>query len=164
MTFEDKEKYLHAGFEVAKRLAHAGYNLERPACTLTWGQIARELSRVLVDLGIQPDQVSDETLCDLVEGVKETSRTCTGENSSASASPRWSVTFRKARNRTKAFSAKSMKTPPGWAMRRVTGSMAVPPPISLTIFSCYGETQDRNRPASHLSRITLPQITIFQTR
>ena len=63
---------MNAGFEVAKRLAHAGYNLERPACTLTWGQIARELSRVLVDLGIQPDQVADETLCDLVEGVKET--------------------------------------------------------------------------------------------
>ena len=68
----EKEKYLTVGFEVAKRLAHAGYNLERPACTLTWGQIARELSRVLVDLGIQADQVNDETLCDLVEGVKET--------------------------------------------------------------------------------------------
>ena len=107
MTFEDKEKYLHAGFEVAKRLAHAGYNLERPAYTLTWGQIARELSHVLVDLGIQPDQVADETLCDLVEGVKEIldhEESCTGENSSASASPPWSVTFRKARSRTKAFS------------------------------------------------------------
>ena len=73
MTYRGQKKnILHAGFEVAKRLAHAGYNLERPACTLTWGQIARELSRVLVDLGIQPDQVSDETLCDLVEEVKET--------------------------------------------------------------------------------------------
>ena len=72
MIFEDKEKYLDAGFEVAKRLAHAGYNLERTACTLTWGQIAREVSRVLVDLGIQPDQVGDETLRDLVEEVKET--------------------------------------------------------------------------------------------
>ena len=71
MNFEDKEKYLDAGFEVAKRLAHAGYNLERSACTLTWGQIARELSCVLVDHGIQPDQVGDETLCDLVVGVKE---------------------------------------------------------------------------------------------
>ncbi len=71
MTPEYDEKYLHVGFEVAKRLAHAGYNLERPAYTITWGQISRELSRVLVDLGIQPDQVADETLCDLVEGVKE---------------------------------------------------------------------------------------------
>ena len=71
MTPEYDEKYLHVGFEVAKRLAHAGYNLERPALTLTWGQIARELSHVLVDLGIQPDQVADETLCDLVEDMKE---------------------------------------------------------------------------------------------
>ena len=66
-----KEKYLNVGFEVAKRLAHAGYNLERPASTLTWGQIARVLSRALVDLGIEPDQVSDETLCELAEWVKE---------------------------------------------------------------------------------------------
>ena len=58
MTHDTEEKYLQVGFEVAKRLAHAGYNLERPALTLTWGQIARGLSRVLVDLGIQPDQVA----------------------------------------------------------------------------------------------------------
>ncbi len=72
MTYEDKEKYLIVGFEVAKRLAHAGYQMDRPAYTLTWGQIARELSHVLVDHGIQPDQLADETLCDLVEEVKET--------------------------------------------------------------------------------------------
>ena len=67
-----KEKYLSVGFEVAKRLAHAGYDLEVPAITLTWGQIARELSRKLVDHDIQPDQINDEILIDLVEEVKET--------------------------------------------------------------------------------------------
>jgi len=70
MVFQ-KEKCLNVGFEVSKRLAHAGYNMEIPAHTITWGQIARELSRVLVNHDIDPDQVTDETLCNLVEGVKE---------------------------------------------------------------------------------------------
>ena len=65
-----KEKYLNVGFEVSKRLAHAGYNMEIPAYTITWGQIARELSHVLVDHGIEPDEVTDETLIDLIEEVK----------------------------------------------------------------------------------------------
>ena len=65
-----KEKYLNISFEVSKRLAHAGYNMEIPAYTITWGQIARELSHVLVDHGIEPDEVTDETLIDLIEEVK----------------------------------------------------------------------------------------------
>ncbi len=70
MTAYRKEKYLNVGFEVAKRLAHAGYNTETSAYTITWGQIARELSHVLVDHGIEPDEVTDETLIDLIEGAK----------------------------------------------------------------------------------------------
>ncbi len=70
MIAYQKEKYLNVGFEVAKRLAHAGYNMEVPAHSITWGQIAKELSHVLVDHGVEPDQVSDETLIDLIEEVK----------------------------------------------------------------------------------------------
>jgi hypothetical protein len=70
MMAYQKEKYLNVGFEVAKRLAHAGYNMEMPAYTITWGQIAKELSHVLVDHGIEPDEVTDETLIDLIEEVK----------------------------------------------------------------------------------------------
>ena len=66
-----KESYLDVGFEVAKRLAHAGYTMEAPAFFVTWGQIAEELSHILVDQGIQPDLVTDEALRDLVEGVKD---------------------------------------------------------------------------------------------
>ena len=48
----------------------AGYNMEMPAHIITWGQIAKELSHVLVDHGIAPDEVTDETLIDLIEEVK----------------------------------------------------------------------------------------------
>jgi hypothetical protein len=66
-----KEKCLNAGFEVSKRLAHAGYNMEAPAFFITWGQIAEEVSHILVDQNIHPDLVSDAELCELVEGVKD---------------------------------------------------------------------------------------------
>jgi hypothetical protein len=72
MMAYQKDKYLNVGFEVAKRLAHTGYNMEMPAHIITWGQIAKELSHVLVDHGIEPDEVTDETLIDLIEEVKET--------------------------------------------------------------------------------------------
>ena len=65
-----KESYLNVGFEVAKRLAHTGYTMEAPAFFITWGQIAEELSHILVDQGIQPGLVTDEELCDLIVGMK----------------------------------------------------------------------------------------------
>ena len=70
MMAYQKDKYLNVGFEVAKRLAHNGYNMEMPAHIITWGQIAKELSHVLVDHGIEPDEVTDETLIDLIEEAK----------------------------------------------------------------------------------------------
>ncbi|MCL4559800.1 MAG: hypothetical protein M1281_04185 [Chloroflexi bacterium] len=70
MTAYRKEKYLNVGFDIAKRLALAGYNMEMPAHIITWGQIAKELSRALVDHGIEPAEVTDETLIDLIEEVK----------------------------------------------------------------------------------------------
>ena len=72
MMAYQKDNYLNVGFEVAKRLAHTGYNMEMPAHIITWGQIAKELSHVLVDHGIEPDEVTDDTLIDLIEEVKET--------------------------------------------------------------------------------------------
>ena len=72
MMAYQKDKYLNVGFEVAKRLAHTGYYMEMPAHIITWGQIAKELSHVLVDHGIEPDEVTDDTLTDLIEEVKKT--------------------------------------------------------------------------------------------
>ena len=66
-----KEKYLDVGFEVSKRLSKAGYNLEKPAYSITWRQIAEELGYALVDLGIEPDQVPDGTLSSLVDEVRD---------------------------------------------------------------------------------------------
>ena len=66
-----KEKYLEVGFEVSKRLAQAGYNPEKPAYSITWGQIAEELGYALVDLGIEPSQVPDGTLSSLVDEVRD---------------------------------------------------------------------------------------------
>ena len=66
-----KDKYLDACIEVSRRLANAGYNLEKPVYSITWGQIAEELGYALADLGIEPDQVPDGTLSSLVDEVRD---------------------------------------------------------------------------------------------
>ena len=71
MLKNPNEKYLQAGFEVSKRLAQAGYNLEKPACIVTWGQLATNLSCALVEQDIVPDQLTNEILIDLVEAIKK---------------------------------------------------------------------------------------------
>ncbi len=65
------KNYLRAGFEVSKRLAQAGYNLEKPACVVTWGQLVTELGCALVEQDIVPGQLTHEILINLVEAMKK---------------------------------------------------------------------------------------------
>ena len=71
MINNSNEKYLRAGFEVSKRLAQAGYNLEKPACVVTWGQLVTELGCALVEQDIEPGQLTHEILISLVEAMKK---------------------------------------------------------------------------------------------
>ena len=40
-------EYMETGFEVSKNLAQAGFSLDQPAFSITWGQIAEEIANRL---------------------------------------------------------------------------------------------------------------------
>ena len=50
-------EYLESGFEVSKILAQAGFSMEKPAFSITWGQIAEEIAHTLSDHGLSPDRL-----------------------------------------------------------------------------------------------------------
>ncbi len=52
-------EYLESGFEVSKILAHAGFSMEKPAFSITWGQIAEEIAHTLSDHGLTPDRLRE---------------------------------------------------------------------------------------------------------
>ena len=52
-------EYLESGFEVSKTLAHAGFSMEKPAFSITWGQIAEEIGHTLADQGLSPDRLRE---------------------------------------------------------------------------------------------------------
>ena len=64
-------EYLESGFEVSKILAHAGFSLEKPAFSITWGQIAEEIAHTLADHGLPPDRFEEDFLIDLVQGIQK---------------------------------------------------------------------------------------------
>ena len=64
-------EYLESGFEVSKILAHAGFSMEKPAFSITWGQIAEELARPLSDHGLPPDRLEEDFLIDLAQGIQK---------------------------------------------------------------------------------------------
>ncbi|HML39561.1 MAG TPA: hypothetical protein PKD23_02655 [Bellilinea sp.] len=64
-------EYLESGFEVSKILAHAGFSMEKPAFSITWGQIAEEISHTLADHGLPLDRFEDDFLIDLVQGIQK---------------------------------------------------------------------------------------------
>ena len=59
------------GFEVSKILAQAGFQMDAPAYAITWGHIAEEIAHTLADNGYPPDQVTEDLLVDLAQGVQE---------------------------------------------------------------------------------------------
>jgi hypothetical protein len=66
-----KLEYLESGFEVSKILAHAGFSLEKPAFSITWGQIAEEIARTLADHGLPPDRFEGDFLIELAQGIQK---------------------------------------------------------------------------------------------
>ena len=64
-------EYLESGFEVSKILAHAGFSMEKPAFSITWGQIAEEIAHTLADHGLPPDRFEEDFLIDLVQGLQK---------------------------------------------------------------------------------------------
>lgn len=64
-------EYLESGFEVSKILVHAGFSMEKPAFSITWGQIAEEIAHTLADHGLPPDRFEEDFLIDLVQGIQK---------------------------------------------------------------------------------------------
>ena len=64
-------EYTETGFEVSKNLAQAGFSMDQPAFSITWGQIAEEIARTLADYGLPPDRLDEELLIELAQGVQK---------------------------------------------------------------------------------------------
>jgi hypothetical protein len=64
-------EYLESGFEVSKILAYAGFSMEKPAFSITWGQIAEEITHTLSDHGLPPDRLEKDFLIDLAQGIQK---------------------------------------------------------------------------------------------
>jgi hypothetical protein len=64
-------EYLESGFVVSKILAHAGFSMEKPAFSITWGQIAEEIAHTLSDHGLPPDRLEEDFLIDLAQGIQK---------------------------------------------------------------------------------------------
>jgi hypothetical protein len=62
-------EYMEAGFEVSKILVQAGYDMEKPAFSITWGQIAEEVAHTLADHGLPVDRLEENSVMDLIVGV-----------------------------------------------------------------------------------------------
>ena len=71
LTTLQQLEYIESGFEVSKILAHAGFSMEKPAFSITWGQIAEEIAHTLADHGLPPDRFEEDFLIDLVQGIQK---------------------------------------------------------------------------------------------
>ena len=56
--------------EVSRRLAQAGFQIETPVFSITWGQVAEVLAQTLSDHGIAAGQVEDDLVLDLAQRVE----------------------------------------------------------------------------------------------
>ncbi|MBI9050009.1 MAG: hypothetical protein JEZ00_11350 [Anaerolineaceae bacterium] len=59
-------EYMEAGFEVSKILVQAGYDMDKPAFSITWGQITEEVAHTLADHGLPVDRLEEDKILDLV--------------------------------------------------------------------------------------------------
>ncbi len=64
-------EYMETGFEVSKNLAQAGFSMDQPAFSITWGQISEEIAHTLADYGLPPDRLDIELLIDLAQGIQK---------------------------------------------------------------------------------------------
>lgn len=70
LSTTQESECLETGFELSKVLVHAGFRLETPAYTITWGQIVGEAAEVLADHGFPADRLEDDFVLDLVLGIQ----------------------------------------------------------------------------------------------
>ena len=64
-------EYLKSGFEVSKILAQAGYPMDKPAFSISWGQIAEEIGHTLAKYRLPPDRLEEDFLIDLAQGIQK---------------------------------------------------------------------------------------------
>ena len=64
-------EYMEAGFVVSRILAQAGFSMEKPAFSITWGQVAEQIAQTLADHGLCPDRFSEDFLIDLAQSVQK---------------------------------------------------------------------------------------------
>lgn len=64
-------EYMETGFEVSNLLAQAGFSMDKPAFSITWGQISEEIAHTLADYGLPPDRLNEELLIDLAQGIQK---------------------------------------------------------------------------------------------
>ena len=53
--------------EVSRQLVQAGFQIETPVFSITWGQVAEVLAVTLADHGITAGQVEDDLVLDLAQ-------------------------------------------------------------------------------------------------
>lgn len=58
------------GFEVSKLLAHSGYPADAPAFSITWGQIAEEIARIVIAHNLPSGQLTEETVVILADTIR----------------------------------------------------------------------------------------------
>jgi hypothetical protein len=56
--------------EISRRLVQAGFQIETPVFSITWGQVAEVLAVTLTDHGITVGQVEDDLVLDLAQRAK----------------------------------------------------------------------------------------------
>lgn len=61
---------LELGFEVSKLLAHSGYPADAPAFSITWGQIAEEIARIVTAHNLPSGQLIEETVVTLADDIR----------------------------------------------------------------------------------------------
>jgi hypothetical protein len=62
---------METGFEVSKILAQAGFTMEKPAFSITWGQVAEQIAQTLADYGLCPDRFREDFLIDLAQSIQK---------------------------------------------------------------------------------------------
>lgn len=61
---------LENGFEISKILAHAGYRMDQPAFTITWGGLAEAVADCLTQYGLTVDRLPEGFILDLLASLQ----------------------------------------------------------------------------------------------
>ena len=64
-------EYMETGFQVSRLMVQAGFSLDQPVFSITWGQIAEEITHTLADHGLPPDRLDEDFLIDLAKNIQK---------------------------------------------------------------------------------------------